>query len=64
MTRVPGTTPKHGSRRARAKPGTSYSARGTEAYPMGYFETLEYLKWHFQDFEKAKYFISLFAKEG
>ena len=35
-------------------PGTSYSARGTGACPTENIETLEYLKWHFQHFEKAK----------
>ena len=31
---------------------------------MEIFETLEYPKWHFQHFEKAKYLISQFAKKG
>ena len=59
------TTPKHESRRcARAKAGTSYSARGTGACPKEDFETLVYLKWNFQHLEKAKYLISQFAKKG
>ena len=49
---------------ARAKPGTSYSARGNVACTMENFETIEYLKWNFQHFEKAKYLISQFAKKG
>ena len=31
---------------------------------MENFETLQYLKWHFQHFEKAKYLNSQFAKKG
>ena len=58
--RVPATTPEHGSRQARAKPGTSYSARRTEACPMENVETRDYLRWNLQYFEKA---ISQFAKK-
>ena len=31
---------------------------------MEKFNTIEYLEWNFQHFEKAKYLISQFAKKG